>query len=506
MPKQEQKNITERPPVIVVMGHVDHGKSALLDYIRKTNIVDSEAGGITQHISAYEVIHTLRHAQGKKMEKKITFLDTPGHEAFSAMRKRGANTADIAILVVSAEDGVKKQTLEAYGAIKEAKIPFVVAINKIDRSGANINKTISDLIENEIYVEGYGGDIPYVSISAKTGEGVDKLLDIILLVAELSELKGDISKKAEGVVIETNVDPKKGVSATLIIKDGKIKNGMFVVVKESIAPVRMMEDFSGKKIVEAIFSSPIKITGFNKNPEIGFPFKTFMLKKDAEKYILENKETSPDINGSLMEKEETKVIVPVVIKADVSGSIEAIKHEIDKFNDDKISVKFIQTGIGSISENDVKNVGNNENTIIVGFNVEIENSANQIAERLNTKIKTFKIIYELTDWLKNEIESMIPKENVEEILGEAKILRTFSKNKDKQVIGGRVDLGNLKIRKTIKIFRRDEEIGTGTILELQQNRTEIKEAPEGIEFGAKIESKITIAQGDKIKAFNIVQK
>lgn len=502
MPKQEQKNITERPPVIVIMGHVDHGKSALLDYIRKTNIVDSEAGGITQHISAYEVIH--KNKEGK--EKKITFLDTPGHEAFSEMRKRGANTADIAILVVSAEDGVKKQTLEAYGAIKEAKIPFVIAINKIDRPEANINKTISDLIENELYVEGYGGDIPYVSISAKTGEGIDKLLDIILLVAELSELKGDISKKAEGVVIETNVDPKKGISATLIIKDGKIKNGMFVVIKESIAPVRMMEDFSGKKITEAIFSSPIKITGFNKNPEIGFPFKTFMLKKDAEKYILENKEAPQDLNNQTTEKEENKVIIPVVIKADVSGSIEAIKHEINKFNDDKVSVKFIQTGIGSISENDVKNVGNNENTLIVGFNVDVENSANQIAERLNTKIKTFKIIYELTDWLKGEIENMIPKENIEEVLGEAKILRIFSKNKDKQVIGGRVDSGSLKIRKTVKIFRRDEEIGTGIILELQQNRAEIREAPEGMEFGAKIESKITIAQGDKIKAFNIVLK
>ena len=202
MPKQEQKNITERPPVIVVMGHIDHGKSALLDYIRKTNVVDSEDGGITQYISAYEVIH--KNKDG--VEKKITFLDTPGHEAFSAMRKRGANTADMAILVVSAEDGVKKQTLEAYESIKEAKIPFVVAINKIDKPEANINKTISDLIENEIYVEGYGGDIPYVSISAKTGEGIDKLLDIILLVAELSELKGNISKKAEGVVIETNVE------------------------------------------------------------------------------------------------------------------------------------------------------------------------------------------------------------------------------------------------------------------------------------------------------------
>jgi len=503
MPENKGKNITERPPVIVVMGHVDHGKSAILDYIRKTNVVASEAGGITQHISAYEVIH--KNKDG--IEKKITFLDTPGHEAFFAMRKRGAEVADIAILVVSAEDGVKKQTIEAYEAIKEAKIPFVIAINKIDRPEANINKAISDLIENEIYVDGYGGDIPYASVSAKTGEGISGLLDIILLVAEMSELKGDNSKNATGVVIETNVDPKKGISATLIIKDGKIKSGMFVIANDSYAPVRMMEDFSGKNIKEASFSSPIKITGFNKTPEIGLIFKTFKTKKEAEQYTDENKNLVCKKNSSVDLKEnENKIIVPIVIKADVSGSVEAIKYEIEKLANEKICIKFVQTGIGSVSENDVKNIGNNENTLVVGFNVGVENSANQIAERTGIKIKTFNIIYELTDWLKKEIEEMTPKTEIEEIIGIAKVIRMFSKTKDKQIIGARVEEGVLKIKGNIKILRRDEEIGNGIVLELQQQRNEVKEVTVGNEFGARIESKITIAIGDKIKAFNTIQR
>lgn len=502
MSKQEQKNITERPPVIVVMGHVDHGKSALLDYIRKTNIVDSEAGGITQHISAYEVIH--KNKDG--VEKKITFLDTPGHEAFSAMRKRGANVADVAILVISAEDGVKKQTLEAYEAIKEAKIPFVVAINKTDKPGANIDKTISDLIENAIYLEGYGGDIPFVPISAKTGKDVDKLLDIILLVAELSELKGDITKNAEGIVIETNVDPKKGISATLIIKDGKIKNGMSVVVGESVAPVRMMENFSGNKITEASFSSPIKITGFNQAPEISSLFKTFKSKKDVEKYNVEQKKVTRVKNNILHEQNGNRILIPIVIKGDVFGSVEAIKYEAEKLANEKVCIRFVQTGIGSISENDVKNVGGNKNTLVVGFNVDIEDQANQIAERMGIKIKTFSIIYELTDWLKSEIEKATPQINIEEIVGVAKVLRIFSKNKDKQIIGGRADEGIIKVKSNVKILRRDEEIGTGIILELQLNKMEVKEASVGDEFGAKIESKITITQGDKIKAFSVIKK
>ena len=248
-----------RPPVIVVMGHIDHGKSTLLDYIRNTNVVDKEAGGITQHISAYEVMHAGK--DGKTYP--ITFLDTPGHEAFQSMRQRGALVADIAILVVSAEDGVKQQTLEALKAIRSDEIPFIVAINKIDRPGADIDRTKQNLAENDIYVEGYGGDIPFVAISAKTGEGIPELLDILLLVAELESLSADTAKNGQGIIIESNLDTKKGITATAIILDGTLRKGEFAVSGNSISPLRIVENFAGKPIESATFSSPVQSPALN---------------------------------------------------------------------------------------------------------------------------------------------------------------------------------------------------------------------------------------------------
>jgi len=260
------------------MGHIDHGKSTLLDYIRKTNIVDQEAGGITQHISAYEVIHR----DEKNEEKKITFLDTPGHAAFSKMRERGANIADIAILIVSAEDGVKPQTIEAWKTISENNVPCIVAINKIDKEGANVEKTKTELAENEIYLENYGGTIPFVEISAKKGTGIDNLLSLILILAEMENFTGIVNENASGLVIETNLDPKRGISATLIIKNGTLKKGMTLVVEDSFCCNRIMENFLGKSISEATFSSPIKLVGFNKVPSIGAEFKSFLNKKEAD--------------------------------------------------------------------------------------------------------------------------------------------------------------------------------------------------------------------------------
>jgi translation initiation factor IF-2 len=268
-----QKDTTtkiERPPVVAVMGHIDHGKSTLLDYIRKTNIVETEAGGITQRISAYEVVHKTKEGQ----EKKITFLDTPGHEAFGAMRARGAKVADIAILVVAADDGVKPQTVDALKTILKAEIPYIVAINKIDKEGANVDRTKVSLAENEIYVEGYGGTISSVPISAKTGEGVSDLLDTVVLAAELEELTGDPSVNAEGVIIEANLDKKKGISATLVVKNGTLKSGQFVVAGSALSPVRLLENYAGKSIPEATFSSPVRIIGWNELPDVGSIFAT----------------------------------------------------------------------------------------------------------------------------------------------------------------------------------------------------------------------------------------
>src|SRR3989344_1511262 len=281
----ETTNMTERGPIVVIMGHIDHGKSTLLSYIRKNKEPLNEAGGITQHISAYEVEHTT--PEGKK--STITFLDTPGHEAFGGIRRRGAVVADIAVLVVSAEDNVKPQTLEALGSIVESKTPYIVAINKIDKTGVNIDRTKQNLVENQIYVEGFGGDIPVVPLSAKTGEGVSELLDMIVLVAELENLSGDKNTEAVGVIIESNRDVKKGIQATCIIKNGSLEKGMYVTSGVSTAPVRIMQNYLGKDIDKASFSSPISIIGWDSLPEIGATFHAWKTREEAREEIEKEK-------------------------------------------------------------------------------------------------------------------------------------------------------------------------------------------------------------------------
>lgn len=498
---ENKDKIEERSPVVAVMGHIDHGKSTLLDYIRKSNQVEKEAGGITQHISAYEVSH--KNKEGA--EKKITFLDTPGHEAFKSMRSRGAKVADIAILVVAADDGVKAQTLEAYKAIEESKTPYIVAINKIDKPDANIEKVKQNLAENNIFLEGYGGHISFIPVSAKSGEGIDELLEMILLTAELEEFKGDKNKNAEGVIIEADRDPQKGIAAVMIIKDGSIKNGLFVVAEESFAPVRIMEDYSGKKISEASFSSPIKIIGFNKLPEVGSTFQTVNSKKEAEGLIEETKsgksnsgtkENHPPAGG---EKEE----IPVVLKTDVVGSIEAVIHELKKLENDKISIKIVSSGTGNISENDVKLASGKSNTVIVGFNVKIDPAAKELREKFGLQMETFEIIYKLGLWFETIVAERTPVTKTDEVHGNIKVLKIFSKNKNKQIIGARLRTGEVSVGDKVRITRREVAIGEGKIVELQQSKMVVqKVSGENTEFGAKIDSPLEIAPGDIIDAFS----
>ncbi len=504
--EKKKENKTKRAPVIVVMGHVDHGKSALLDYIRKTNVIDGEVGGITQHISAYEVKHKDKAGE----IQKITFLDTPGHESFSKMRARGSKVADIAVLVVSAEEGVKPQTLEAYKAILDSDIPFIVAINKIDKPDANVDKTKTNLLENEIYLEGMGGDIPWIPISAKRGDGIEDLLDMMLLVSDMAELTGDTEKPAEGVVIESHRDMQKGVSATLIIKNGSIKKGDFVRAGESVSPVRIMEDFTGEKINEAQFSSPIHIIGFNSVPQIGETFKVFNSKKEAEQAALEytlltkcEPKKKIEVDG---ENPGERTCIPIVLRADVLGSIEAIEYEINKIPHDRVEIKIIQKNVGNISEGDVKLALGNTNTLIIGFNVGIDNSARDLATRNEIEIYSFDIIYKLAEWLEEKIKTKTPKIDVEETTGNATILKIFSKNKDKQVVGGRVNSDSIKVGNTVNIIRRDNNIGTGVITNLQQQKTDAKEIKEGNEFGAQINSRIELATKDEIESFIIIKK
>jgi len=500
---KEENNKKIRPPVVVIMGHVDHGKSTLLDYIRKTNVVGCEAGGITQCISAYEV----SVKDENKNDRLITFLDTPGHEAFSKMRARGAEAADIAILIVSAEDSVKAQTIEAYNTIIESGIPCIVAINKIDRPNANIEKTKMDLIEKGIYLEGLGGDIPYVLISAKEGTGISDLLNMIILFADMQDFTGNPQKNASGIIIESQRNSKRGIEATCIIKDGTLKSGMFVATSNAIVNTRILENFLGKQIKEVSFSSPIKLVGFNKVPEVGDTFQSFNSKKEAEKYIKLSNEIKEDEKKINKDKISTQgKVIPIIIKTDVLGTIEAIEKEIEKLNNEEIAFKIIGKGVGTVNESDIKLAGVDKESIVIGFNTKIDSSARDLNESLGIEIKIFDIIYKLVDWLKEIIENRRPRQEITEVTGSLKVLKTFGSTKDKKVVGGKVINGKITSSSKIKIIRRENELGTGKISELQMNKMKTREVTEGSECGLQVETKIDIAPGDILEAFELVIK
>lgn len=493
--KVQEPNIVKRPPIVVVMGHIDHGKSSLLDFIRKSNVVDGEAGGITQHLSAY----VATHKNEERGVETITFLDTPGHEAFQKMRLRGADVADVAILVVSAEDGVKPQTMEALASIQAANIPFVVAINKIDKPGADIPRTQSSLIENGIYIEGMGGDIPWIAISAKVGTGINELLDLVVLTADLADLKGDRGAKATGKIIEAKLDKQRGNTATLIIKDGTLRSGDFVVSGDSYSPVRIMENSLGKPIKEAGLSEPVGIIGWTKTPNIGDLFYVVESKKEAEVKVEEHRSKAT----VTVETRSTLPVIPLLIKADVSGTIDAILHELAKFDSDRIAVKVIDAAVGEIGVTDVQNVSATKNAIIVGFNVKVERSAQELAERLGVEIDTFKIIYELSEWLNTALKNRTPKREEQVVTGKAKILRHFSVQKYTHVLGGRIETGLLKPGQEVRILRREIEIGEGEIKNIQQAKSNVAQVSEG-EFGIELNTKTDIAAGDHIEAFDTV--
>lgn len=515
MNKQSNKKI-HRPPVVVVMGHIDHGKSKLLDYIRKTNVVEKEAGGITQHIGAYEAEVKCDTTHPHKT-RKITFLDTPGHEAFSKMRARGAKIADIAILVIAADEGVKPQTLEAYEAIKNSGIPFVVAFNKIDKPNANPDQIKNQLTEHQIFIEGYGGNIPSANISAKTGEGIDDLLDLVLLLTEMENLKVNPEENASGIIIESHLDSKRGVSATLLIQNGIMKKGMFVVSGSAIAPIRIFENFKSKPIEEANFSMPVKIIGFNKMPEVGEEFRTFETKSEAEadrKETSESKKT-PSVSLSTLgvkknsgdEKAEgkDKITIPVIIKADTKGSAEALEKEIMKLADEEIIINVLREDVGNIKEDDIKLIADTKSPIVLGFNVNIDSSAKELAEKFDVSLYLSDIIYKLSEWLEEEIKKRKAQIPREEIIGVVKILKTFSKTKTKHIIGGEVLEGKIVVGKYAKIKRRDSDIGEGKIIELQHKKIKMKEVSKGEQFGAMLETKIEIIKDDIIEIIDKIQ-
>ena len=486
----------KRAPVVVVMGHIDHGKSTLLDYIRKTNVVDGEAGGITQHLSAYEV--TQKDAEGT--ERSITFLDTPGHEAFKGMRSRGAQAADIAILVVSAEDSVKAQTLEAYKTIAEAKLPYIVAINKIDRPNANPEKVKMDLAEKGIYLEGFGGDISFVEISAKVGTGIDQLLETILLVADMEEISGTPSIDATVVVIESHLDSRRGMTATLIVRDGTLQKGMFVVSGKAMANTRIMENFRQKTMEKATMSQPVGLTGWSETPAVGSIFYSFHSKNEAEKFIKETEENSGKKVAKNMGNVSIEKRIPIIIRADTAGTADAVLSEILKLELPTIGWKVLNVGVGNIGENDIRTTGIDTDAIIVGFNTKMDPRAQELNEQIKTPVMTFDIIYKLADSLKELLEERRPRIETLVTSGVLKAQKIFSKTKDRQVVGGTVFQGEIGVGNEVRILRRENEIGRGTIVGLEQNRNKTKIVAEGLACGALIESRIEIAPGDMIEA------
>ncbi|MBI1974503.1 MAG: GTP-binding protein [Candidatus Zambryskibacteria bacterium] len=495
-----------RPPVVAMLGHIDHGKSSLLDYIRKTNIVEKEAGGITQHPSVYEITCT--------NGTHITFIDTPGHEAFTSIRTRCASVADIAILIVSAEDGVRPQTVEVIKYIKECNLPYLVAITKVDKTNADIGRVKQSLAENEVYVEGYGGNISVVEVSAVTGQGVDDLLDMIGLLSEFEGKTAERDVLGSGVIIESRLDPKRGITAVGIIQEGTVKQGLFAASSGTIAPIRFLLDTEGNTVEELSFSSPVQIIGWDKMPMIGAEFKTFLKKEDAltyaESFAEKGRTLGTDSQGSTLGSKtlesEGVVALPIVLKTDTAGSLEVVSNELNKISREKITPKIISSGVGAINENDVKSALTAPDTYIIGFNTKVDSQAANLAERSGIAILTFNIIYELTDKIQELLAEKEPRVETEQIECSIKVLKIFSTAKNKQVIGGKVLSGTFRQDTEIKIIRRESEIGRGKVKELQKGRVATSSANEGEEFGALIESKFEIAPGDTLEVITKVIK
>jgi len=469
---------------VVVLGHIDHGKTTLLDYIRKTKVAEKETGGITQHIGAYEI---------KINNKKITFIDTPGHEAFSAMRARGAKVADIAILIIDATEGVKAQTKEAISQIKKAKIPFIVALNKIDKPNADPPKVKRELVKEGVTVEDLGGNVPAINISAKTGQGVNELLELILLLAEMEELKTDLSQGAQGVIIESYLDHFRGPTATLILNQGILKKGEILATFSTLGKVRILENFQGQPISEAFPSQPVVVVGFEEVPKVGEEFRVFPSLEEAKKF-LEKKEEKPE--RGVLEIEPDQKVLNIILKGDVFGSIEAIEEILKNLSQEKVIVRVLKSEVGAINESDVK-LAKSGKAIILGFRVKVNPVAKNLAEREKVKILIFEVIYDLVEGTRKLIERMIEPEIVRVDLAKVKVLVHFWAGKNRQIVGGRVIEGEVKKGAKIEVFRDNELLDQGKMVNLQIEKKDVERAKKGDECGILYEGgNVKIEPGD----------
>ena len=496
--QEKKEKLIPKPPVVVVLGHIDHGKTTLLDQIKKTNLAEKEISGITQHLGAYEA--SAKTKEGK--QGKITFLDTPGHEAFEKIRSQGAKAADLAILVIAADEGIKPQTKEALRTIEEAKIPFLIALNKVDKPGSEPERVKQELASLGILIEEWGGKIPLVKISAKTGEGIAELLEMILLMAEMEELTADPEKPGSGVVIETESNFKRGNGALLLIQEGTLHLGKFVLFPQSYSPVKILEDFAGHPVNKASFSSPVRIYGIKNLPAVGSWFKEINSKTEVLNFLEQEKTIEIKKEKKEIPKESEKIAVYLILKADAGGSLEALENLVLGLqkNYPELDFKILRKSLGDISEDDINLSSVKEGTIILGFKIKPEKRMEELASRFKTKIGVFDVVYQALDWLKEEVKSRIPEKIIATKLGNARILKTFGKKSGSQIIGGEIIEGVIQEKSKFKILRKSNVIGEGEITELEQNKIKTKEVGSG-QFGVLAKSKIEIAPKDILEIF-----
>jgi len=468
-----------RPPIVVVVGHVDHGKTALLDYIRKTNIVAREAGGITQSIGAYEAEHK---------KKKITFIDTPGHEAFTKMRAQGARAADIAILVVSAEEGVKPQTKEAIDILKKTQTPFIVALTKVDKPTADIQKVKNDLLNHEVLLEGMGGDVSFQAVSSKSGEGMEELLDLILLLSEMIEITCDLSAPARGFVIEACRNSKRGIEAHVVLLDGTLREGAEIRTRTAVGRVKALETFLGKRAKMLEPSSPALIIGFETIPEVGEEFVV----GSVELLLAPSNERRGGELGKLVESRlsvaEDGKLVSVVLKADTSGTLAALEQLVAPL------AHVVDRSVGDISDGDIQQAISTS-SIILGFQVKMGKAAENLAKIHGVEVFTENIIYKLIERLEKHIKVLTGPV----VEGELSVMRVFGTKGSRQIIGGRVTTGVVKSAADAQVMRAEKLMGMGKIVNLQQNKADALEVAEGIECGMLFESDVEVKEGDTLK-------
>ena len=500
----EEENLAKRPPIITVMGHVDHGKTSLLDAIRKSKVTSTEAGGITQHIGAYTV-----EVNGET----LTFLDTPGHEAFTAMRARGAQITDVVILVVAADDGIMPQTVEAINHCKAANVPMIVAINKMDREGANPDRVKQELTEHGLVVEDWGGDIIAVPVSAKTRENIDTLLEMVLLTSEMQELKADAGRKAKGTVVEAKLDKGRGAVATLLVQNGTLHMGDSIIVGSTYGRIRAMFDDSGKKIKSAGPSIPVEVLGLSEVPAAGDRFTVVKDEKTArnmaesrkEKITQESFATShrvslEDLYSQI--KEGSVKELSVIVKADVQGSVEAIKASLEKLSTDDVKVRVIHGAVGAISETDIT-LAAASNAIVIGFNVRPDNNAVAASERDGVEVKTYRVIYDAIEDIKSAMIGMLDPEYKEVVLGTAEIRATYKISNVGTIAGGYVLTGKLVRNADVRVIREGIVIFESKLASLKRFKDDVKEVNAGYECGFSVEKFNDIKEGDIIEAYTM---